>query len=264
MTIFEFGDAKLRANDLDPLYTAVHRSTLSLADRCRFTLAEVSFDLAGKAADVVEQAQGEQGDAFWAAMHDAADDTARGAPRRYFRGEKCHDAISWMAGVYPDALDALNALRGTFQYAHELVCDTWPLWGPTAAFKISDMAERVCGVAIDFSAVGEEEICSNVQVRKGWDKAKAILGVADLGVALREHAWETLASPRYDRPLNAQEWETLLCYYSHDDATNRHMPGMDRVGIADELWDHGRLAGELIELLPWADQAEFTRWKGTK
>lgn len=267
MTIFEFGDAKLRAVDLDPLYTAVHRSGWSHTDRCRFTLAEVAFDLAGKAADVVEDCRGEDGTAFWTAMHSAADDTARGAPRRYFRGSKCHHALERMEELYGDARHALQSLAGNFQHARDVVCDLWPLWGPTAAFKIADMAERVCGIKVDFAAVGEEQICSNAQVRKGWDKAAAVLGcvpASGLSLLLRAHPWATLASPRYDRTLNAQEWETLLCYYSHDDATNRHLPGMDRVGIADELWDHGKLAAELIERLPWADQAELTRWKGTK
>jgi len=267
-TIFEFGDAKLAAVDLDPLYVAAVRMPWGHVERCRFTLAEVAFDLAGKAAEVVERCA--SGMPFWDSMRAAAADTKRGAPRRYFRGPKCMDALEVMRELYPDAPEALAALAGTFAHAEEVVCGSWPLWGPTAAFKIADMAERVCQVPVDFGAVGETEICSNAQVRKGWDKARDVLAAAgdaraqDLAASLRQHIWCTKAPPRWDRELGPQEWETLLCYYSHDDEHNHHLPGMDRLGIAEELYDHGDVAAELLGHLPWATEAEMYEWLDAK
>lgn len=246
MNIFQFGDAKLALKDLDPLYTALHDTKMAAAARKRFTLAEVAFDLAGLAAQITEAPD------FWQAMHNACAQTLRGAPRRYFRGAVAFAALDTLQARYGTGEAVIDALQGTFEEVQALICGTFPQFGPCAAFKLADMAERVCGNKIDYSQVTAKQICSNSQVLKGYRKAAANLGVADealLGL-LKKHKWKTKASPRYDRPLNAQEFETILCYYSHDDGKNKHMPGMDSEGIEAELKGHGKLAERLIYNLP--------------
>lgn len=248
MDIFEFGDAKLRANDLDPLYTAVVNTKMTAADRKRYTLAEVTFDLAGLAADITEAGSGK----FWQAMHDAATQTKRGAPRRYFRGQVAHVALDKLEATYGTGEGCIDALKGDYVDVAVIIKRNFPQYGPCAAFKLADMAERVCGNKIAFGEVTAKQLCSNSQVQKGFDKACVVLGLDTdkLLPAMARYKWATLASPRYDRPLNQQEFETLLCYYSHDDAHNKHMPGMDSPGIEAELVGHGKLAQKLIQNLP--------------
>jgi len=188
-------------------------------------------------------------------MHEAAAETLRGAPRRYYRGDAAHrsiDALAAVGGGSPWRL--LCDLRGPYAAALGRVQQYWPGWGPTAAWKICDMAERVCGIPIDY-AYCEDVLISNDMVAKGVEKACDVLGIGGSERAftlfdrMKKHKWATLAPPHYDRPLGLQEFETLLCYYSHDWKTNKHMPGNDKVLIKGELTGWGPLANKLIENL---------------
>lgn len=246
LTIFEFGDAKLRANDLDPLYTALYRTKLPHAVLCAYTIAEVMFDHAGLAARIAESKD------FWQACTAAAQQPLRGAPRRYFRGPLALQAIEVLRHRYLTPVKAVEALWGPFAYVNKYICANWPQFGPCAAFKLADMVERVCLQPIDFSACTAAEVCNSRQVQQGFDKACQVLGIAPAALlpTMQRYKWATLASPRYDRPLNAQEFETLLCYYSHNPARSKHLPGMDIVGISSELEGYGRLARKLQSNLP--------------
>lgn len=248
MNILEFGDAKLLAEDVDPLYIALHQAQLPLSVRRRFTLAEVAYDDAGIAAQIAS-APSKQ---FWERMAAAASEKKRGSPRRYFFPTVALSWIDWARGRYGTGEMAVASLAGMFADVKREM-KPWNGWGPCAMFKLADMAERVCHNQIDFSAVGEREICSNGQVKKGWDKAAASLHVkpSELLDRLRAHNWATEAPPDYYRSLNAQEWESIVCYYSHDDKTSKHLPGMDRIGIIKELMTapKSKLAKQLIDIL---------------
>ena len=246
MNIFEFGDAKLRAQDIDPIYIALRGSGLSLVKRRRYTLAYVAFDHAGLAARILEAPN------FWDAMHETVIQTIRGAPRRYFRGAVAHKAVDVIRENYGEPEACIAALQGSYLDVYARIRSTMPQFGSCAAFKLADMAERVCGARICFDDIDIFTVCSNAQVQKGAEKACAALGVSmdKLISRLRGHRWVTKASPSYDRILNQQEFETILCYYSHDDAHNKHMPGMDAAGMRKELEGYGKLAHKLIKYLP--------------
>jgi hypothetical protein len=246
MNVFEFGDAKLRLKDIDPLYTALWKARLPLSVRQRFTFAEVTFDLAGVAARITEAKD------YWTAFEAAARATPRGAPRRYFRGHVALEAVAEYKRKYGTVENLMTQLHGTFTEVNAYICREFAQYGPTAAFKLADMAERVCCNKIDFSETTAKELCCSKQVQKGFDKAYCALRLKpeELLPALKKHRWATLASPRYDRALNAQEFETILCYYSHDDAHQQHNPGDDIEGIRKELTGFGDLADLLIRRLP--------------
>lgn len=257
MNVFEFGDAKLRLKDIDPLYWAVHNAGMDEVWKCAYTVAFVTFDLAGLAASITDTWEGGKRTwrAYWGAMHMAVDQTKRGAPRRYFRGQVAHEALYWLEARYGNPVKMLAALKGTFNEA-EAEMKAWPQFGPTAYFKLADMAERVCGVPIDFEVITPKQLMSNVQVTKGVVKALEDMPVLtrtaeDLFESMRRYKWATKAGPGYDRKLGMQEFETILCYYSHDDAHNRHMPGMDIHNIAAELGGWGATADKLQMALPW-------------
>lgn len=250
MDIFEFGDAKLAAKDIDPLYYALHHSGWPREKLCRYTLAFVSFDLAGLACQVVDAGKKN----FWDAMRTAGAGKLRGAPRRYFFPKLVDDTMHLLEKEYLDAERCLDALRGPFAQA-EREMSWWPYYGPTAIFKLCDMAERVCGVPVDFSSVTPKQLMSNSMVTKGVDKAMVGLfkdgtDPAELFELMRKYRWKTKAGPDYLRKLNMQEFETILCYYSHDDGKNKHLPGMDIENIRAELTGWGKTAEGLIACLP--------------
>lgn len=246
MNILEFGDAKLALQDIDPLYRALRQlKGWSQSRLCEFTLAFVSFDHAGLACEICETPS------YWDGMLLAAKSKVRGAPRRYFFPRVAEPAIRELIGRYGTARNALAALAGPYAQAEQVMA-TWPYYGPTAWFKMADMAERVCGIPIDFSAVGMRDIMSNAMVTKGVHKAMKSLDLTrpeQLLRAMRNHKWRTLAGPLFDRRLNIQEFETILCYYSHDDGKNKHLPGMDIENIIGELQGWGPLSRRLIKCI---------------
>lgn len=212
-----------------------------------YTFAFVAFDHAGLAAKIVE-GTGFKVSRFWEQMRIANDrESVRGQPRRYFRGDKATKALNKLESMYLTPLNALRALAGDYDVAKELIVLDWPHFGPTAAWKMCDMAERVCSIPVMFNRVTLDDIITNEQVRKGVEKAIANEGESyiDFEKALMNYKWASRAPPRYDRALNAQEWETILCYYSHDAATNKHLPGMDKQNIRKELDGWGHLAVEI-------------------
>jgi hypothetical protein len=185
-------------------------------------------------------------------MMEAAQSKVRGAPRRYFFP---HLAVPVLAQIREDyrhsATRVMRSLKGTYDDAVAEM-KKWPYYGPTAYFKMADMAERVCGIPIDFSAVTPAQLASNAMVAKGVAKAQAASGYDTseaLLAAMARYKWATKAPPHYDRSLNAQEFETILCYYSHDDGKNKHLPGMDIENIKAELTGWGKTAKELASCL---------------
>lgn len=253
MTVFEFGEKKLALGDIDPLYNALWKAEWPMERVSRYILAFVAFDLAGLAGQIVDR--GAKG--FWGAMHDAVDQTKRGSPRRYYRGQAAHDSIEALRTRYGTAEKALYSLEGSYADAFVEVKAHWPGWGPTAAWKIADMAERCRGVYVDFSDFGWDQLLSNDMIVKGLEKACAISKVPSwkrdaFQKQLLNHNWRHEAPGIPGKAVGPQEIETILCYYSHDWSRNKHMPGMDRANIAAELRDmpskHGHYL--LMELLP--------------
>lgn len=246
MSVFEFGDAKLKLADIDPLYNALWKAGWPMERVSRYILAFVAFDLAGLAGQIVDRGPHQ----FWHAMHEAADQTKRGSPRRYYRGRAAHDSIDALRTRYSTAEKALFALEGDFAHASAEVGAHWPGWGPTAAWKIADMAERCRGVYIDFSGFGWDQLLSNDMVRKGFDKACEISAcdAESIRIQLTSYPWVGEAPGIPGKPIGPQEIETILCYYSHDWKTNKHMPGMDRSNIIAELRSMPSKYGHYLEM----------------
>lgn len=175
----------------------------------------------------------------------------RGAPRRYVRGARALNAVAYLKSKYSNPEHAITCLKGSYAEAKHIVC-SWPQWGACAAFKLCDMAERVCAQHIDFNDVNITNLCTNKQVQAGVDKAcrTAYCAPATLMMKMNAYQWSTRAGPTYDRRLNAQEFETILCYYSHDFAHSKHMPGMDALNVYKELQGFGELSTRIRAALP--------------
>lgn len=112
-------------------------------------------------------------------------------------------------------------------------------FGPWAAWKMADLAERVLGVPIDFSEVQFNKIyeypLKEIMMVASEDESrwKELLRNDDLFQTCMERAMplfgEALkmkAPPQRDRLVNYQEIETLFCKY-HSHAYGHYKPGHD-------------------------------------
>lgn len=245
MDIFAFIQAKLRIDDVEPMYTAIMRSKLPLRIRQRLCFAEGLADHLGLAARMAEAED------FWGAAHAYVAQGQRGGARRHFRGAVAVEALRTMQRRFPDLSEFFRGMPGDFFEARRYIMDL-PQFGPFSAFKIADMAERTCGVKVDFSKVGLKDFSKFPQ--RGADLATKYGGLtfqqklrytaipARLYDDLLNFRWVTKAPPLFDRPLNAQELETMFCNYGH---SKWHEPGYETRELGKLLDGYGKLATKI-------------------
>lgn len=248
LSLEEFGQKLIEANDLDPIYTMLHRGKLDQNQLRRWCLAYWCFYSAGVVSWISERKDAD----FWSVMMEAAINMTpspigerwpRGRERRHFRGDKCVDAIHTLARRYPQPEDAVASLEqpGSYARVQDKVMK-WPLFGPWIAFKVGDMLDRVLGVPIDFTGSDIFFFDSPRIAAEEWVGGYNKIGAAGKAVVhLEKHLGHMDAPPRFERKLNLQEYETVLCKW------HSHMTGFYPIGIDTH---------ELHEaLLPWSDSS---------
>lgn len=242
MDIFQFGREKLKLRDIEPRATGVW--TLGMAqDRVRrFVFTQSLFDHAGLSAWVAEGSSR----AFWDRAEDAFNSGKRGGSRVRFRGEKSRAAMAEIKRRYPRIETFFDDLSGPFHEAKKVVCDL-PQYGNWSAFMMLDQAERLCQRPIDFSAVTVADF-TGLAVHGAQLAAEYLNTTPDeLLQRMAKTKWPSLATPMEDRPLNAQEFETLFCDYSHEPW---QPAGSSARTVRKELVGFGGLASMLREAIP--------------
>jgi hypothetical protein len=230
-----WGRELIESRDLDPLYVALAAAPLSPARLDRFLLAYWYFyhpGVAAHAADFIGEKH------YWDYLAFAVDNEPRGTERRHFRGQAARDTIDYLR-LFGDASELVRSLHApTFAGVKKKVT-ALPQCGPWIAFKVADMFDRVAGLPVDFTDCALEMYRDPV---KGaalglYNDQNHPLVPGDLNFAVwfltREYR-DLLAPPLYDRPINLQEVETVLCKYkSH---VNKHYPmGKDTIEIREAL-----------------------------
>lgn len=118
---------------------------------------------------------------------------------------------------------------------------TWVGFGPWIAFKVADMLERLALSLVDFSDTGSwlyespKQGAELVWERYGKGERPKDVGGWAIG-HVSTHLGHTekpdqakdcvLAPPRYERPINGQEVETILCKW-HSHCKGRYHVGED-------------------------------------
>jgi hypothetical protein len=245
--ITTFGDALVRTNDLDPSYVAIYGADLPLPQQKRLLLALVLFYHTGVAAKLSEYEDQE----FWDQMLVAAandDRWPRGRERRHFRGKKCVEAVETLSRLAssPEALiDSLIApVPGSIALSADVVmarAKKLPQWGPWAAFKFADLAERLGLAAIEFP--------DNLPLYKDPKAALARLGGEPALRRLLNHFAAFPAPPRFERPCNIQEVESIICKFGH----GSYVVGKDIKQIRRDLIGFGETAEKLLQHMPADD-----------
>jgi hypothetical protein len=259
--IIAFGEALLRTGDLDPVYVAIHGAQLPLPQLKRLLLAYFCFYHLGAAAYLSER----EGEDFWRAVEVAARNDQpprktdmtlpdgrwpRGAERRHFRGPKCVDAVRTMSLLASpeDVIDSLiEPVPGSDVLPADVVMERvqeWPLFGPWIAWKAADVLERLGLAAIDFPADLEllYKEPRTALAKLGGDPARTLS-------ELINHFRRFRAPPRFERPCNIQEVESIACKHAaHLNGT--YFIGKDIKDVRHDLIGWGATAAKLLQHMP--------------
>jgi hypothetical protein len=239
MNVRDFGDALIETRDLDPVYCGLVGARLPEPQLCRWLLAYWCFYHVG-AASCISQFEGAE---FWGVMKVAAENAERpgflppsnlgitrwprAAERRHFRGQKCVDAVEWLAKLEPEMWVRSLSVRETDKDLMHKV-QKWPMFGPWIAFKAADMMERVYGTKVQFDrnlGLMYEEPRKALDILVSSFSPSGEVWTAERWYnALLTYFSARRAPPSGDRYCGPQEVETVLCKWKS------YMGGHYRVG----------------------------------
>jgi hypothetical protein len=215
MGVYEFGEQLLKTNDLDPVYVALGNAGLDDWTLRKWLLAYWCFYHAGTASWIVDQ------ESYWKAMWTAAADKMypRCHERRHFRGD---NALKSMADLEARGLTrAFRPLTGKeTKPLSEVMAfvQTWRGFGPWIAFKVADMVERLGLLPVDFGDGGKfmyESPAAGAALlwesEIAWDAQGPDVTVPWAVNRILNELGHYTAPPRYERFINIQEAETILC-----------------------------------------------------
>lgn len=240
----DFGTQLLETGDLDPIYIMLQRANLPQGTLHKWVLAYWCFYHAGLCSFLAEQPH----DMYWNKMAEYAYKSPRGTERRHFRGVKAEQSIQWLRNTYHNSVDNLMATwfaAPTFP-AVAYAATQAPLFGPWIAFKVADMGERVLGFPVDFS---NADLGFHISPRAGAALIDSEATLPTLIKRLEEEFGQYKAPPYYDRPVNIQEIETILCKFNSH--SKHHYPiGKDCREVYHALEGWGAMAKELQQYVP--------------
>lgn len=232
LEVVDFGRRLVETGDLDPVYVMLWNAQLGPKKLQLWLLAYWCYYHCGTASWIVDQPN------YWAAMTTAADssDYPRGTERRHFRGRLSANSVRWLRG------EGIGLLFGEFDRAayenKRLPLDEvmeyvqcWVGFGPWIAFKVADMLERlgICRIAFtdaDTFLFNSPKEGAALVVSRYANGATVSAKEAPAWAFkyLHEHLGHLDAPPRYERRLNGQEYETILCKWKS------HLSGHYSVG----------------------------------
>lgn len=227
LSTYEFGKQLLDTGDLDPVYIMLYQARLEPHRLKRWLWAYWCFYHCGTASWMADQPN------YWDAMAQgaASKDWPRASERRHFRGRAAISAVEDMRAAGKTAAELVDDLCDwdhdpSLQEVSARAQQTKG-FGEWIGFKIADMLERLglCPVVFkpaDVFDMFEAPLHGAAEMwrRHGDDSNDD----EDIPVwayrRLTEELGHYKAPPRYERPINIQEVETILCKWkSH---TNGH------------------------------------------
>lgn len=257
LSVVEFGKQLIATKDLDPVYVLLYAAELPHSKLCDWLLAYFCFYHCGTASWIAD-ASGIVGDRYFDRLAAAARNAEhpRGSERRHFRGEQANKAVAELraTGLAPGGIIG-RIIRGEGNTLAEVMGRVKELrgFGDWIAFKVADIVERLGLAQVEFKP--EDIFNMYSEPRKGADlvwaahskRAEQPTDYMWVYGYLKKRLEGLKAPPRYERDLNIQEIETILCKFkSH---TNGHYPvGKDikEIKHALERYKHTRTANKLI------------------
>lgn len=249
--IIEFGTQLIQSGDVDPIYVMLWEALQQYPEEFnpqqlkRWLVAYWCFYNAGLASYLSEL----EGEEFWNRMMIAAENKVpppvgdrwkRGKERRHFRGKQATYCVEKLSAKYPEPEAMVDYLKGDISSSESFLsvanrAHKHYLFGHWIGFKIADMLERVMCAQISFDQASifmfdDPEKSAFMLFEKQFPelvnkpgvklKREAVLN-AVVGY-LQEKLGHLPAPPRFERNINIQEIETVLCKWkSH---MNGHYP----------------------------------------
>ena len=228
-----FGKKLITSEDLDPVYVMLYKAEMETKLLQRWLVAYWCFYDCGTASRIAESNN------FWKACQQAYDEKwPRGSERRHFRGQQCLDSLADLQR-YGSPEQIVTALTGFTEF-HGLsnAIMAFRGFGPWITWKIADMIERVLRHPVDFS---EASLMMYTEPVAGasliYGRPGGTLSEAEMSQVVNKMEIEfagMMAPPSYDRLLNIQEIETVLCKYKSHAKGHYHV-GHDCEQIAKSL-----------------------------
>lgn len=235
MDVYEFGRKLLETNDLDPVYVILYHARLAPHKLCRWLLAYWCFYHVGTASWITHCED------YWVAMETAAGskEFPRSRERRHFRGRQAKSSVSWLKARGVELLFRPIIGRDLTIDALVQYVGTWRGFGPWISFKVADMLERLGLCRVRFT---NDAMFMFDSPRQGayltWDLYGAgnVSDPYTWGVNSVLNRLKHLdAPPGYERKVNVQEVETVLCKWKS------YMYGHYHLGEDIEATRHGLL-----------------------
>lgn len=219
MTVYEFGKALLDENDLDPLYVMAHGAKITKEEGEKYTLGYLLSYNTGVASLLTSSVD------FWkeASKYSASSSLPRGTDRRHFRLPESARIITQLSDRYDTPSDwikycrgkGLSSLKGTM-----LKVRSHRGFGPTIAFKASDMLEQLHGLKLIFQtndpklmSKAPKQGAEMVAESEGYEDRKTLY--LHVHNRILERIGDVLVPPLFSRKMAVMETETILCKYSH-------------------------------------------------
>jgi hypothetical protein len=238
----------------------LHQARLDPFDLRRWLLAYWCFYDSGTASWISDDPR-----AFWGRMAEAAGskDYPRAHERRHFRGALATSSVDWLGERGLEALfedEAVPLLSEEPAESEDVIqfVGTWRGFGPWIAFKVADMVERLGLRPVRFN---RSALVLFDSPAKGAEMAWQLYGSGPEPSNKTNWAVDLIlktlgpvkAPPRYERSINVQEAETILCkfksyrngkYHVGEDITalRRSLLRFSRCRTAQRLFRAGREA----------------------
>lgn len=235
LEISQFGHHLLDSEDLDPIYTALHRCGLEREQLARWLVAYWCFYHAGAASHMSELT----GSRYWEEMSEAAINIRptlvggrwpRGSERRHFRGESAIRAVRELREAYPQPIrlvEKLAAAGPDYADVRRAVKRHYK-FGDWIAFKVGDMLERVWGAEVCFASAdvfmfkaptegavmlwNRMNLARLQSIEEGRVEDPETHQKVKVAVQWMQSTFgKRSAPPGHERQVNLQEIETILC-----------------------------------------------------
>lgn len=241
LNVYQFGTELVKTGDLDPVYIMLWEADMRFSILRKWLLAYWCFYHSGTASFVSDSYN------FWEAMREAAGskDCPRGKERRHFRADNAIKSVEYLSsrGIPSLYKDLEMSAHSVIPVTNNV--QTWVGFGPWISFKVADMLERLDIKEIEFDPEDTASLLFD-SPRKGvdclWSSEKFVATFNPAGSNMSRWAIEKIcrklrslkAPPRYERPIGAQEAETILCkWYSY--LNGRYKLGEDINSLRESL-----------------------------
>lgn len=232
LSIYEFGRRLIESCDLDPVYCLLWHSGFDKWTMQKWLLAYFCFYHVGTASWITETDTEAE---YWGRMETAvgSKDYPRSPERRHYRGDNAKKSVAWLkqrgvGGLMGPLLCRAWTVEQLIKYVKE-----WEQFGPWIAFKVADMIERLGLASVKFDAAAmllfDSPKEGAYRMRSTYNPAfkfpvedRTVIDWAIEGILLKLQ--DLKAPPRYERYINEQEAETVLCKW------NSYMSGHYELG----------------------------------